>query len=281
MFIKFRGSSGNFGQYVSFCSQSDKKKGMDAPAISWKQYIQSLVDNKEINTIPNMITMSRIVASPLLSVAIAYDMKAVALGGCVLFGFSDWLDGYLAKKLNQKTVLGAFLDPMADKVMIGALTLGLVAKGLLPIPLACVIIGRDLTLVAASFALRAIERPAGSTFFDTTDSATFNIVPSDLSKVGKTLCNNCISFVYNSTELYLFLFIDQHRSAVCSAECHPQPLRLRFADFGLPGPSVVDHRHHNDQLRHDVYGWLRTFYHYPHGQGEGQGNGRQPRQGRQ
>jgi phosphatidylglycerophosphate synthase len=37
---------------------------------------------------------------------------------------TDWLDGYLAKKLNQKTVLGAFLDPMADKVLIGALTLG-------------------------------------------------------------------------------------------------------------------------------------------------------------
>jgi cardiolipin synthase len=130
-----------------------------------------------------MITISRIAASPLLSIAIAYDMKALALGGCVLFGFSDWLDGYLAKKLNQKTVLGAFLDPMADKVMIGALTIGLVAKGLFPFPLACVIIGRDLTLIGASFALRAIERPPGSHFFDTTDSATFNIVPSDLSKV--------------------------------------------------------------------------------------------------
>jgi cardiolipin synthase len=68
--------------------------------------------------------MSRIVASPLLSVAIAYDMKVVALGGCVVFGLTDWLDGYLAKKLNQRTVLGAFLDPMADKVLIGALTLG-------------------------------------------------------------------------------------------------------------------------------------------------------------
>jgi hypothetical protein len=44
-------------------------------------------------------------------------------------------------------------------------------------------VGRDVALVAASFAMRALERPAGAHFFDTTDSATFNIVPSDLSKV--------------------------------------------------------------------------------------------------
>lgn len=68
--------------------------------------------------------MSRIAASPLLSAAIAYDMKFAALGGCVLFGFTDWLDGYLAKKLNQQTVFGAFLDPMADKIFIGALSVG-------------------------------------------------------------------------------------------------------------------------------------------------------------
>eukprot|EP01032_Pedospumella_encystans_P016882 gene16882-19241_t len=145
--------------------------------------------------------MSRIAASPLLSIAIAYDMKAAALGGCILFGFTDWLDGYLANKLNQKTVLGAFLDPMADKIMIGALTVGLVAKGLLPVPLACVIIGRDVFLVAASFAMRAIERPAGSAFFDTTDSATFRIVPSDLSKL-----NTGVQFTLLSATLSHFAF---------------------------------------------------------------------------
>ena len=171
---------------------------------SWKQYVLSVVNNKEINTIPNIITMSRIAASPLLSIAIAYDMKAAALGGCILFGFTDWLDGYLANKLNQKTVLGAFLDPMADKIMIGALTVGLVAKGLLPVPLACVIIGRDVFLIAASFAMRAIERPAGSAFFDTTDSATFRIVPSDLSKVTDNA--SAYTHIYRLTILSPFLF---------------------------------------------------------------------------
>lgn len=150
-------------------------------------YIQGLVNNKEVNTIPNIITMSRIVSSPLLTLAIVNDMKTAALCGCLAFAVSDWLDGYLAEKLNQKTVLGAFLDPVADKVFIGALSVGLVWKGLLPLPLAGVIIGRDVALIAASFALRAMERPSGARFFDTTDSATFKIIPSDLSKVIDTI----------------------------------------------------------------------------------------------
>jgi hypothetical protein len=106
------------------CHDANGPSKQDRKNASWKEHVQSLIDNKEINTIPNMITISRIVASPLLSIFIANDMKYAALGGCVIFGFTDWLDGYLAKKLNQQTVLGAFLDPMADKILIGAVTVG-------------------------------------------------------------------------------------------------------------------------------------------------------------
>jgi len=142
---------------------------------------------RELWTIPNMITISRIAASPGLALAIVYDMKEVALVGCVVAGFSDWLDGYIAKNYNQMTVLGGMLDPIADKIMVGCLTGGLAWKGLLPMELAAVILGRDAVLIAASFAIRAYERPAGSPFFDTTHSATFEIVPSTLSKVNTGL----------------------------------------------------------------------------------------------
>lgn len=164
----------------SSSSSSDKVVTSNSTIVS---YIKGLVHNKEVNTIPNIITMSRIVSSPLLTLAIVNDMKTAALCGCLAFAVSDWLDGYLAEKLNQKTVLGAFLDPVADKVFIAAVSVGLVWEGLLPLPLAGVIIGRDVALIAASFALRAMERPSGARFFDTTDSATFKIIPSDLSKV--------------------------------------------------------------------------------------------------
>lgn len=123
-------------------------------------------------------------------------MKEIALGGCIIFGLSDWLDGYIARTYNQQTALGAFLDPLADKIFIGALVIGLTSKGLFPLPLATVIIGRDVLLVAAAFTMRVQERPEGAPFFDTSDSATFEIVPSNLSKV-----NTCCQFLLLVTSL--------------------------------------------------------------------------------
>eukprot|EP01031_Cornospumella_fuschlensis_P040220 gene40220-49007_t len=109
--------------------------GVSNPAHALPLYApfsSSWLPRKELRTIPNMITTARILASPLLTYCIVNDMKISALVGCVVFSLSDWLDGYLAKRLNQATTMGAFLDPVADKVMIAALALGLVYKGLLP-----------------------------------------------------------------------------------------------------------------------------------------------------
>lgn len=138
---------------------------------------------KEVRTIPNMITASRIMASPLLGLAVANDMKVTALAGCLVFGISDWLDGYLAKRLNQQTALGAFLDPLADKMMVFSLSAGLVFHGLLPLPLFSLFMTRDLTMIAAVFVLRGLEKPENADFFDTIDTSTFQVVPSDISKV--------------------------------------------------------------------------------------------------
>lgn len=53
-------------------------------------------------TLPNVITLARIGMSPLIGYAIMKDMKDIALAGCVVGAFSDWLDGYIAKNYNQK-----------------------------------------------------------------------------------------------------------------------------------------------------------------------------------
>ena len=61
--------------------------------------------NDSINswkTIPNMITICRILGSPVIMMAIANDMKKTALFGCIIAGFSDWLDGYIAKNYDMK-----------------------------------------------------------------------------------------------------------------------------------------------------------------------------------
>lgn len=159
----------------------------------------------EVYTIPNLITISRILVSPYLGwliytvgyailssmyqlqliEATTKDQKEAALVGVAIAGFSDWADGYIARKFNQQTVLGAFLDPAADKIVIGFLTLGLTLKGLLPVVLAVVIIGRDALILFMGFVQRAREKPKDAIFFDTTSSATFEIIPSELSKVSK------------------------------------------------------------------------------------------------
>lgn len=156
--------------------------------------------NDKVYTIPNAITLARIVSSPLIAAAIAYNHKEIALAGCVVAGFSDWLDGYIAKTYDMKSTLGAFLDPFADKVFIGSLTVGLTYQSLLPLPLAALIVGRDAILLFGSFYIRATEKPPGAAFFDTSDSATFVITPSNFSKA-----NTGIQFLLLSSTLGNFI----------------------------------------------------------------------------
>lgn len=166
---------------------SDKKKIEEkGEGEGTKKASKSIYWTKEYQTIPNYITISRILASPLLTYAVIYDYKAYAFGGVLLFGFTDWLDGYLAKKLNQQTTIGAFLDPLADKVMIGSLTIGLLWKGLLPLELGTLIISRDVFLALCSIILRYIDKPSESGFWDVS-SATFSVVPTLLSKVSAVI----------------------------------------------------------------------------------------------
>ena len=136
----------------------------------------------EIYSIPNLITISRIAASPLITLAIVFDFKEIALYGCIFAAFSDWLDGYIAKNYNQSTSLGAVLDPLADKVFIGSITVGLTIQGLIPIPLASLIIGRDLSLMMGAIYMRLKEKDSTAPFFDTSATATFEISPTRLSK---------------------------------------------------------------------------------------------------
>ena len=143
--------------------------------------------NENIWNIPNILTLSRIISSPFLTYAIINDYKTIALAGCMISALTDWLDGYIAKTYNMKTVFGSFLDPLADKIFIGALSLALTYKGLLPLPLFATIISRDIFLVIGSFYKRHKEKDKDSLFFDTNSSATFIISPSELSKVNSGL----------------------------------------------------------------------------------------------
>ena len=172
-------------------ASSPPSSGSNGSDLAWK-------NNK---TVPNMITMTRMACSPLLGAAIYMDYKAVALGGCLLASFSDWLDGYIAKNYNQKSILGGFIDPLADKIFIATLTASLTAKGLIPASLCSLIIGRDVVITLVSFYVRAVTKTKDANFFDVSGSAV-TVTPSVLSKantglqmllVSGTLLGDCLS----------------------------------------------------------------------------------------
>ena len=73
---------------------------------------------------------------------------AVACGAFVLAALTDWLDGWLARRWNQTSAFGAFLDPVADKLMVGAALLVLLELGRVDAVIALIIIGREITISA-------------------------------------------------------------------------------------------------------------------------------------
>jgi len=103
--------------------------------------------------LPNLLTLSRIVMIPVFVVVFYLPVEWRYIVSALIFalaGVTDWLDGYLARKLNQSTPFGAFLDPVADKLMVAVALAVLIEEhsaALLTIP-ATVIIGREIVISA-------------------------------------------------------------------------------------------------------------------------------------
>ena len=74
--------------------------------------------NSRILTVPNQLTFLRLAFLPFFIMAIHYERYSWALVILIVAGFTDALDGFLARGLNQKTPLGAYLDPIADKLLL-------------------------------------------------------------------------------------------------------------------------------------------------------------------
>ncbi len=104
-------------------------------------------------TIPTALTWTRIAAIPLL-MAVFYlplaeqTQNLVAALMFIIFAMTDWFDGYLARKLNQTSAFGAFLDPVADKFLVCASVLVLVHLQRADVFAALIIIGREIAISA-------------------------------------------------------------------------------------------------------------------------------------
>jgi cardiolipin synthase (CMP-forming) len=104
-------------------------------------------------TIPNLLSMLRLALVPPFLVLIIVGDYVAALIVLIVASFSDLLDGYLARRLNQVTRLGQLLDPAADRLYIFAALLGLAANGLVPWWIVIVIVARDVCLLVLGVVL--------------------------------------------------------------------------------------------------------------------------------
>jgi CDP-diacylglycerol--glycerol-3-phosphate 3-phosphatidyltransferase/cardiolipin synthase len=103
--------------------------------------------------IPNLLTWARILLIPLV-VGVYYlpltpvEQNFVATAAFLVAAITDWIDGWLARKLNQTSAFGAFLDPVADKLMVAAALVMLVELNRVDAMLAFIIIGREIAISA-------------------------------------------------------------------------------------------------------------------------------------
>ena len=103
--------------------------------------------------VPNLLTLARIVFIPLVIIVFYLPTELAGPLAATLFaiaGITDWLDGYLARRLNQMSRFGAFLDPVADKLMVAAALLLIVDRfgGVWVTAAAAIIIGREIAISA-------------------------------------------------------------------------------------------------------------------------------------
>ncbi len=102
-------------------------------------------------TLSNQLTAARVLVIPLLALVFYLPGRAGHLGAAALFSLAsltDWLDGYLARRRNEVTAFGRFLDPVADKLLVATALVLLVEAGRTPALLAAIIIGREIVISA-------------------------------------------------------------------------------------------------------------------------------------
>jgi cardiolipin synthase (CMP-forming) len=100
-------------------------------------------------TLPNQLTVLRILLIPVFVLLLVYDARIAALIVFLLTCISDCLDGYIARTWRQQTTLGTFLDPIADKLLMVTTFPTLALLNALPVPLTILLIARDVLLSIA------------------------------------------------------------------------------------------------------------------------------------
>ena len=110
----------------------------------------------QLLTYPNQITLLRMIFLPFILIKLVEGRYALALILFVLAGLSDGLDGMLARTLKQQTMLGQYLDPIADKLLLSSVFLTLSILHKIPWKFTVLVFSRDISILAASAVLYTI-----------------------------------------------------------------------------------------------------------------------------
>lgn len=124
-------------------------------------------------SIPNILTLARMLLTPLFVILLLRDQFFSALLVFGLAGLTDGLDGFIARYFNQRTRLGAYLDPMADKFLLVSAYVALAVLAVIPSWLAVVVIARDVIILLGIAVLTLLEKK-------------YEIKPSIVSKITTT-----------------------------------------------------------------------------------------------
>ncbi|EPS62657.1 hypothetical protein M569_12133, partial [Genlisea aurea] len=140
-------------------SQFQKPTVIDGSSVDGRSVWESYFN------LPNYISFSRMLSGPVIGWMILHDLYSSAFVGLAISGASDWLDGYAARKMKIDSVVGSYLDPLADKasclfvtlvqVLIGCVVLAMVDKNLLHPGLIALIVARDAALLGGALYIRA------------------------------------------------------------------------------------------------------------------------------
>jgi cardiolipin synthase (CMP-forming) len=117
------------------------------------------VAGKRRVSIPNIITLGRILLVPIVVWAIASSQMEIAFAAFVIAGVSDAVDGFLAKRFGMTTELGAYLDPLADKAMLVSIYVALGIIEAVPRWLVILVVSRDIMIVGAVILSWLFDKP--------------------------------------------------------------------------------------------------------------------------
>lgn len=145
--------------------------------------------HENVYTVPNILTFTRLISAPVVGYLILHGEVKLAL---ILFTYScvtDFLDGFIARHWNLKSIIGSVIDPLADKMLMIICTVCLATTSEIPLYLATIIIGRDVLLGISAFIIRYLSLPKPKTFWRYWDFSipSASVHPTTISKVNTAL----------------------------------------------------------------------------------------------